>query len=261
MIAEERRVRIVDMVNTYGAMSLTDLMEDLDASESTIRRDLSHLNKAGLLKRVHGGATKLSTFEVVLANTALESRQFEHMPEKRAIAAYAATLIGPKDFVFIDGGSTADCLVEAITETSATYYTNSVPLAQKLLTKGCHTFLPGGEARPVSEVLVGSYTVDCIRKCHFTIGFFGTNGADPENGFTTPGVGEAAVKQAAVEHTVRPYIITDSSKFKTISLVKFASFDDATIITDHIGNSGYKEAGTIVEVMEDECSPTLEETI
>ncbi len=251
MIAEERRARIVDMVNTYGAMSLPDLMEDLDASESTIRRDLSHLNKAGLLKRVHGGATKLTTFEVVLANTALESRQFEHMKEKQAIAAYAATLIGPKDFVFVDGGSTADCLVEAITETNATYFTNSMPLAQKLHAKGCRTFLPSGEVSPVSEVLVGSDTVDRIRQCHFTVGFFGTNGADPENGFTTPGFGEAAVKQVALEHSVRPYIITDSSKFKTISLIKFASFDDATIITDHVDNPSYKEAGSIVEVMEE----------
>lgn len=251
MIAEERRVRIAEMVNAHGAMSLADLMEELDASESTIRRDLSHLNKAGLLRRVHGGATKLSTFEVVLANTALEIRRSEHMPEKRAIAAYAATLIGPEDFVFLDGGSTADCLVEAITETNATYFTNSVPLALRLITKGCHTYLPGGEVSPVSEVLVGSDTVDRIRRCHFTIGFFGTNGADPQNGFTTPGVGEAAVKRVALEHSVRSYIITDSSKFKTMSLVKFASFDDATIITDHIENSGYKKAGTIVEVMKE----------
>lgn len=250
MIAEERRARIVDMVNTYGAVTVTELMTDLDASESTVRRDLSHLHRNGLLRRVHGGATKLSTFEMVLANTNLESRRFEHMEEKRAIGAYAAGLIGPKDFVFIDGGSTADCLVDAITETAATYYTNSMPLAQKLHAKGCRTFLPGGEVSPISEVLVGSDTVAHISKCHFTIGFWGTNGADPENGFTTPGFGEAAVKQVSLAHTMRPYIICDSSKFKTISLIKFAEFKDATIITDSLDEPSYKEAGSIVEVVD-----------
>lgn len=250
MIAEERRTRIVDMVNTYGTVSVTELMEDLNTSESTVRRDLSYLHHAGVLKRVHGGATKLSTLEVVFANTALESRQFEHADEKHRIGAYAASLIGPDDFVFIDGGSTADCLVDMVTETKATYYTNSMPLAQKLHAKGCRTFLPGGEVSPVSQVLVGSDTVDHIRKCHFTIGFWGTNGADPENGFTTPGIGEAAVKEVSLSHTLRPYVICDSSKFKTISLIRFADFDQATIITDRLDNEGYKQAGTIVEVME-----------
>ena len=254
MIAEERRTRIVDMVNTYGTVTVTDLMEHLNASESTVRRDLGHLHRAGLLKRVHGGATKLSTFEVVLANAPLESRQSEHMDEKRAIGAYAASLIKPDDFVFIDGGSTADCLVEAITETGATYYTNSMPLAQKLHAKGCRTFLPGGEVSPISQVLVGSDTVDHIRKCHFTIGFWGTNGADPENGFTTPGFDEAAVKQISLEHTLRPYVICDSSKFKTISLIRFAGFDDATIITDRLDEPTYREAGTIVEVVGGEAT-------
>lgn len=253
MIAEERRTRIVDMVNTYGTVTVTDLMEHLNASESTVRRDLGHLHRAGLLKRVHGGATKLSTFEVVLANAPLESRQSEHMEEKRAIGAYAAKLIKPEDFVFIDGGSTADCLVEAITETNATYLTNSMPLAQKLHAKGCRTFMPGGEVSPISQVLVGSDTVDHIRKCHFTIGFWGTNGADPENGFTTPGFGESAVKQVSLEHTMRPYVICDSSKFKTISLIKFANFDDATIITDRVDELGYHEAGNIVEVMREDA--------
>lgn len=248
MIAEERRARIVDMVNTYGTASVGELMDALGASESTIRRDLGHLHRAGLLRRVHGGATKLSTFEVVLANTSLESRQFEHMEEKHAIGTHAASLIGPEDFVFIDGGSTADCLVDAITETNATYLTNSLPLAQKLHAKGCRTFLPGGEVSPISEVLVGSDTVDHIRKCHFTIGFWGTNGADPKNGFTTPGLGEASVKQISLEHTLRPYVICDSSKFKTISLIKFADFDQATIITDRLGDESYRDAGSIIEV-------------
>ena len=249
MIAEERRARIVDTVNTYGAVSVTDLMESLDASESTVRRDLSVLHKAGLLKRVHGGATRLSSFEFVISDQTIEQRLTIHLPEKRAIGAYAAGLIGPDDFVFVDGGSTADCLVDAITETHATYFTNSMPLAQKLHAKGCRVFMPGGEVSPLSEVLVGTETVDRIRRGHFTIGFWGTNGADPDNGFTTQGYGEAAVKQVSMRQTLRPYVITDSSKFKQLSLITFADFSDATIITDRVEQPGYREAGDIVEVM------------
>jgi DeoR family fructose operon transcriptional repressor len=130
----------------------------------------------------------------------------------------------------------------------ATYFTNSLPLAQKLQAKGCRTFMPGGEVSPISQVLTGPDTNEAIRRCHFTIGFFGTNGADPENGFTTPGVGESAVKQISLDHTLRPYVICDSSKFSTISLVQFARFEQATIITDRLDREDYRASGTIIEV-------------
>ena len=139
-------------------------------------------------------------------------------------------------------------------QSNATYYTNSMPLAQKLHAKGFRTFLPGGEVSPISQVLVGASTVEQILRCHFTMGFWGTNGADPENGFTTPGFGEASVKQVSMEHTLRPYVICDSSKFKTISLIKFADFDGAPIITDQLDEPAYREAGNIVEVMREDES-------
>lgn len=251
MIAEERLARIARMVEARGAVSVPELMDALDASESTIRRDLLKLDRMGKLNKVHGGATRTSG-EYVVSDQSFAGRQALHMSEKRAIAAYAATLISPDDFVFIDGGTTTECLVEAITQTSATYLTNSLPHAQRLLAKGCRTLLPGGEVKPVTEVLVGAETVNAIRRYHFTVGFWGTNGAGLETGFTTPEFSEAAVKQISLEHTVRRYVLADSSKFSKISLITFAEFDDAIVITDCLPKKegAYKSAGNIVEVEE-----------
>ena len=248
MIAEERRSRIVELVNRKGSMSLTELTEAMDSSESTIRRDLVLLHKMGRLRRVHGGATKVTSAEFVMTDQSFEGRQTQHIAEKRAIGAYAATLISPNDFVFVDGGTTTECLVDAITETGAIYLTNSLPHAQKLLAKGCRTLLPGGEIKPVTEVLVGAETVNHIRRYHFTIGFWGTNAAGLESGFTTPEFSEAAVKQIALEHTVRPFVLCDSSKFEVVSLITFADFDAATIITDRLEDASYRQAGNIIEV-------------
>ena len=117
------------------------------------------------------------------------------------------------------------------------------------LHKGCRTHLPGGEVTPLSEVLVGSETVERVRHYHFTIGFWGTNGISPEHGHTTQGFGEAAVKQISIEQTTRPYIISDSSKFHQMSLITFARFDAATIITDKIDDQNLRMAGNIIEVM------------
>lgn len=251
MIAEERLGLIMSAVNERGTVSVPELMDMLDASESTIRRDLLKLDSQGRLNKVHGGATRIRN-EYVVSDQSLAGRQTLHMEEKRAIAAYAATLISQDDFVFIDGGTTTECLVDAITETRATYLTNSLPHAQRLLAKGCRTLLPGGEVKPTTEVLVGAETVNTIRRYHFTIGFWGTNGAGLETGYTTPEFSEAAVKQISLEHTVRPYILADSSKFSKISLITFAEFDDASVITDRLpkGEGAYRSAGNVVEVEE-----------
>ena len=251
MIAEERHAHIMSMVNEHGAVTVLDLMEALDASESTIRRDLVKLNRDGLLNKVHGGATRIRD-EYVVYDQSFTGRQSLNMPQKQVIATFAARLIGPDDFVFIDGGTTTQCLVEAITETHATYLTNSLPHAQRLLAKGCRTLLPGGMIKPVTEVLVGAETVNAIRRYHFTIGFWGTNGAGLETGFTTPEFSEAAVKQISLEHTVRPYILADSSKFSKISLITFADFSDATVVTDRLpaGEGAYRSAGNVIEVEE-----------
>lgn len=248
MIAAERHGRIVDLVNARGSISLADLAEELDSSESTIRRDLAQLHKEGLLRRVRGGATKVVASEYVISDQSFAGRQEQHMAEKRAIGAYAAGLIGPRDFVFIDAGTTTECLVDAITETQALYLTNSLRHAQKLLAKGCRVILPGGELKQTTEALVGAETVGLIRRYHFTIGFWGTNGADLETGFTTPEFNEAAVKQISLEQTVRPYVLCDSSKFSLVAPITFADFDRAQVITDQLADRSYVQSGNVIEV-------------
>ena len=60
MIVEERRQKLLDVVSEKGFVALGDLVELLQASESTIRRDLDYWNQQGLLKRTHGGAMYLA---------------------------------------------------------------------------------------------------------------------------------------------------------------------------------------------------------
>jgi DeoR family fructose operon transcriptional repressor len=251
VIAEERLSRIVNMVNERGAVSVPELMEELGASESTVRRDLQKLDRMGRLNKVHGGATRLRE-KYVVTDQSFDRRQTLHMKEKQSIAGYAKTLIEPDDFVFIDGGTTTMCLVDAIEETRATYLTNSLPHAQRLLAKGCRTLLPGGEVKPATEVLVGSETVNTIRRYHFTVGFWGTNGAGLESGFTTPEFSEAAVKTISIEQTVRPYVLADPSKFDKISLVTFAEFSAATVVTSKLSEEdrSLRMSGNVIEAEE-----------
>lgn len=246
MLAEDRLEKIVALVNEHGSITATDLMQLLDASESTIRRDLTRLAQLGRIVKVHGGATAVNR-TVVSADQTVYEKYSVHLEEKTAIARFAAALIGPDDFVYIDAGSTTERLVDFITETRATFFTNSISVAHTLLSKGCRVLVPAGELKPVTEALVGEQTVETLRRYHFTVGFFGANGATPDEGFTTPETGEALVKSTALAQTLRPYVLCDSSKFSMVSPVTFADFDDATVVTDAVP-SGLEEYANIIVV-------------
>ena len=241
MLARERQDIIIRLVRERGSVITSELMAMLGASESTVRRDLEVLDKQHQLSRVRGGATAtISRARLILHDASVA---------KRAIGARAAALVGPDDFVYIDAGTSTMQLAEAITQTEATYFTNSIPHAQLLLAKGCKTYLPGGMVKPLTEALVGEATIASLENLHFTLGFWGTNGISREAGFTTPEYSEAKVKEVSMVHTLRRYVLADQSKFDQVSLVTFASFEDATILTDQLPSDGsFQDADNVVEV-------------
>ncbi len=247
MLAEERWNAILDVVEKQKTVTVQDLTELLHTSESTIRRDLAELDHRKKLVKVHGGATCIET-RYVLNDQSMTEKYKLNSNEKQAIAEYAAGLITPEDFVYIDAGSTTERLVEYITETRAVYVTNSIAHARKLLAKGCRVLLPGGEVKPTTEALVGPDTIEMLKKYHFTLGFWGTNGVTEWEGFTTPELNEAMVKKTAIQQTKNRYVLCDASKFDQISPVTFADFEDAVIITDEISDEHYKLYENIVEV-------------
>lgn len=247
MLAEGRHARIVEMVHRQGAATVTELAEALDISESTIRRDLDKLDQAHRLIKVHGGATTLESAHLTRDLT-LEERHGLHAEEKRAICAYAATLIRPDDLVYLDAGSTVEELLSHLTEHDAHYVTDSVSHAMKLAARGFHVTVLGGELKSATESLVGPDTIASLSRYHFTIGFWGVNGINPESGLTSPESNEALIKQLTMERTARPYVLADASKFDNTSLVEFGSFDAATIVTCGDVPEKYKSCKNVVEV-------------
>ena len=199
MLTEERFAKIVKIVNQEGTVTVLELAQAIGISESTIRRDLNQLDKLGRIRKVHGGATA-----AVLMSDGHERNMQEkysrNIEEKRAIAAYAATLVHPNDFVFLDAGSTTEQMAEYLEENTAFYVTNGITLAQKLAARGFKTMLLAGRVKASTDAVIGMEAVSSLARYHFTRGFFGTNGITVAEGFTTPDLEEAANKRAAMEH-------------------------------------------------------------
>ena len=231
MFAGQRQDEIIRLVDKHGSITLKQLVDELGASESTIRRDLSELDQKGLLRKVFGGAIAAGSRRNI--EEAGVARRLEiSAEEKQRIGKYAAGLIEPNDFVFIDAGTTTGSMIPFITETSAIYVTNAVSHALELIRRGFRTFLIGGELRATTEAVIGSSACEELHSYNFTKCFMGTNGVDLEAGFTTPDIGEALVKRSAIRNSREAFVLCTTEKFYVITPVRFADFGAARIITD-----------------------------
>ena len=231
MLTEQRYEEILKLIEEKKSVTVTEICELLHISESTARRDINALDQAGRLVRVFGGAVASDmTFES--REPTVEQKQDQNVSEKNQIARYAASLIEPSDFIYLDAGTTTGCMIEYITELSATVVTNAVVHAQRLAARGIHVYLIGGELKSSTEAVVGSQAIHTLLGYHFTKGFFGTNGVSRGEGLTTPDAGEALIKQTALGQCRKSYILCDSTKFDNVSSVTFGSMEDSVILTE-----------------------------
>ena len=247
MLAEERFREIQKYVESHGTVTVQELTDLLNTSESTVRRDLTELHKRGTLIKVHGGATTVGT-SVRTRDEELSVRRDRNTEEKHKIAAYAAELIEADDFVYLDAGTTTACMIPYITEKTATFVTNAVSHALELAGKGFHVIILGGELKAATEAIVGNEACMSLQKFNFTKCFMGTNGASPAVGFTTPEINEAKIKECAMTHSLKSYVLCDSTKFHQVNPIRFGTFESAQIITEKLPDVVLKRYTNIIVV-------------
>ncbi|MBR1732013.1 MAG: DeoR/GlpR transcriptional regulator [Ruminococcus sp.] len=247
MLSQDRYNLIQNIINERNTVTVAELAEALDTSESTIRRDLTALDELGKIKKFFGGATKVKTNdgffeEAVSAKVNLMSE------EKTAIARYSATLINDNDFVYIDAGTTTSRLIDFITNDKATYVTNGITHARKLIHKGLNAYIIGGKIKSLTEAIVGAEGIANLRNFNFSKAFMGVNGIDIEAGFTTPDIEEAMIKEAALKHSYTAFVLADNSKFRRVFPVTFSEIDKCCIITDVLPDKSFYAETIIKEV-------------
>lgn len=256
MLQNERHRKILNQLKVKHAVKVTELAKEMGISESTIRRDINELDQMGKLKKVFGGAVSLSR-ETVSTEADVASRNLINTEEKECIARYAASLIGDNDFIFLDAGTTTEKIIDYLEKKNATYVTNGITHAKKLIQRGFSVYMIGGLLRPSTEAVVGIPAIDTIRQYNFTKCFMGANGVDAERGFTTPDISEAAVKTAVMKQSEECFVLADSSKFGKVLPVTFADLDEACILTDRLLNPIYRQHTVIKEVKQDDIHADL----
>ena len=248
MLAEERVALILKFISENRTATVQQLCEALDASESTIRRDLNELDRQGKVNKVHGGAT-LPDSQFLADEPTMAAKETLAVAEKQAIARAAAALIRKEDFVFLDAGSTTLALAQAVSGPAleAAYVTNGVAHARLLAQKGCKVCLPGGLLRPQTEAIIGAAALTAIQQYNFTKAFMGANGVALGSGFTTPDPEEAAVKAAVIRRAREAWFLVDDTKFAQVYPAVICDLHSGAILTNRCPNPKYRQYTLIKE--------------
>lgn len=232
MYAEERQQHILETARTDGRVEVTALAERLDVTPETVRRDLTALERRGLLRRVHGGAIPV---ERLGFEPAVATREERLVTEKERIAKAALAELPDEGTILIDAGTTTGRLAELLPrDRELTVVTNSLTVAGQVATQAnLSLYLLGGRVRGRTLACVGEWAERALADVFVDVAFVGTNGLSRERGLTTPDQSEAAVKRAMIASARRAVVLTDHSKvgIDHFALVSpLAEID--TIITD-----------------------------
>ena len=233
MFAEERRKKIIKLLEKEKRASVNELSKSFDVSRATIRRDLSELEKDGHLRRTHGGAILSGSSKL---EPSFKEKEDKLASEKKKIGKKAAEIIKDGDTVFIDAGTTTRYIIDYLTDKKdLTIVTHALHVVNKINDNNldCELVVLGGNFKRSTEAMVGPIAEDLLKKLRVDKSFIGSNGFNINSGATTPELREAKIKEIALENTGENFLLFDQSKWKEIYFYKFADFNQINyIITD-----------------------------
>jgi DeoR family transcriptional regulator, fructose operon transcriptional repressor len=210
MLPEKRRSELLELVRRQGYAPLPELAKTLSVSESTVRRDLAHLEREGAAQRTHGGAFYTGASPNV---PHFELRQSTQWDKKRAIARAAAELIGDSNAVLLDGGSTTYELARLLVGRPLQIVTNSLPVATLFTaTPGADLIVIGGYVHASSGTTQGPHAEQMIRTLNVRWAVISAAGVN-ERGLFNSNLQTSAAEQAMLDAAEQVIAVIDSTKF------------------------------------------------
>ena len=230
MQPEERQHRITEFLQKVEFASLEDIARQVDASASTIRRDLTLIESSGVIRRTHGGARIVAPKTDEFAFSARDTRQ---LAEKEAIGRACAELILPNQSVIIDAGTTVYHVARYLESKSPQIITNSLPVAN--LFASAHrveVVVSGGVIYPRLGVLVGPLAVEAFSKIHVDVAVMSAGGISPEGITNSHGL-LIDMQRAMINAAQKVIFCFDHTKFGRKSIAPLCALDCVvTIVSD-----------------------------
>jgi DeoR family fructose operon transcriptional repressor len=240
-------MKIFDIVKKEKAINNRKLLKMLFISESTLRRDLSIMEKQGIINRTHGH-TMLN--ESSSEESSILVRVNKQVKEKNLIADKCSTLLSKDESYFIDSSSTVGYVLKYLNQyPNVNIITNGLNNAA-LLTRdtSAKVYLPGGIIYSNTNSVLGIDTIEYIKRFNCNAFIFSCGGISLNSGITEASLEQALVKREMLNHSKIHILLVDHTKFDKVFLCQTCSFDDIDyIITNKLPSEDYvtafKEAG------------------
>jgi DeoR/GlpR family transcriptional regulator of sugar metabolism len=234
MLAEQRRIQILELLREEGNSTVKRLSELFGVTSQTVRQDLDRLAEDGYIVRDHGGAYLKTIPEQVRS---LTLQHIENMDKKRMIAREAARYVADNDALILDSGSTVTEIAKNLTEKkNLTIVTNALNIALLLgSVPGFELLVSGGVFKPPTLSLTGEKSADFFSELHVDTLFLAAGGISSNYALTFPGLNDLAIKKAMIKSAGTVYLAADSTK---IGKAEFASLGSIELVDYLVTDSG-----------------------
>lgn len=232
MLTAERRNHVLLQVRGRGKVQVNELARELGVSAMTVRRDLAWLERAGLVRRTHGGAVDP---RLLAQEVPLRRKSARNLEEKRALGRVAASLLRAGETLALDAGSTVLEAARALDARPLTVVTNDLVTALELADRpGITLYCTGGQVRPHVYSLQGSQAEGFLAEVQVHVAFLGADGVEPDQGIFTTNLEKVAVKRAMIRAASRSYVLVDATKLGARGFARVAAASEVTgvITTD-----------------------------
>jgi len=240
----ERREQIIQKLRQQGSVQVNDLSATYGVSTVTIRNDLAFLEKQGIAVRAYGGAL-ICEGNTSTPEPSMEDKSALNTGVKCRIAKAAVDLIKPGHRIILDSGTTTCEIARMLRQhTDLIVMTNGMNVANTLLAaEGVELMMTGGHLRRQSQSFYGNQAGQSLQNYHFDMLFLGVDAIDTERGISTHNEDEARLNLSMCEVAERIIVVTDSSKFNSLSLHKIidTSRIDMIITDDGIPAESLKD--------------------
>ncbi|UED84184.1 DeoR/GlpR family DNA-binding transcription regulator [Streptomyces profundus] len=234
MYAAERQQEILRLAHEGGRVDVLSLAETFQVTAETVRRDLKVLDRAGLVRRVHGGAIPAGRLDF---EPNVAEREGVSADEKNRIVRAALSELPADGSVIIDAGTTTARLAAALpADCALTVVTHALPVAARLVDHpGISLHLVGGRVRHRTSAAVDAWALRAYGEINADLLLLATNGFSLDDGLTTPDLAEAAVKRAMVAAARRTVLLADSTKLRQQYFARFGDFSDVDLFVTDTG--------------------------
>ncbi|MCA9117466.1 MAG: DeoR/GlpR transcriptional regulator [Planctomycetaceae bacterium] len=208
MLVDQRRERILQVIEHNGFVSMQDLAELVEASESTVRRDLEFLDGQGQIRRTRGGAAYVGE-----SLTTFDDRSGHALREKQAIGRAAAEFLEAGDTVLLDGGTTTLEVARQLSARPLQVVTNSLPIASLLAVQSqIELLLIGGYVYPRTGVALGPMAAASLETVHVRKMIVSVGGITAKGLFNSNAL-LVETERRMFDAAEEVIVVSDSSKF------------------------------------------------